>query len=73
MLDILIKNGSVLDGTGRPGLPADVAIRGDRIAEVGRIEGGGAGRVIDAGGEIVCPGFIDAHSHTDASTSATPS
>jgi len=72
MLDILITNGSVVDGTGRPAFPADVAIQGDRIVEVGKIEGGATGRVIDATGKIVCPGFIDAHSHTDATIWANP-
>ena len=67
MLDMLIVNGWVLDGTGNPGFPADVAIEGDRIAAVGRLPGATAARVIDARGKIVCPGFVDCHSHSDRS------
>jgi len=66
MLDTLIRNGSVVDGTGTPAFLADVAIRGDRIVAVGHLPNAAAARVIDAAGKIVCPGFIDAHSHTDA-------
>ena len=65
MLDILIRNGWVADGTGNPRYPADVAIRGDQIVEVGRLAGAQTATVIDATGKIVCPGFVDAHSHTD--------
>ena len=65
MLDILIRSGWVADGTGNPRYPADVAIRGGQIVEVGRLAGAQATRVIDATGKIVCPGFVDAHSHTD--------
>ncbi|MFH1085493.1 MAG: amidohydrolase family protein, partial [Chloroflexota bacterium] len=65
MLDYLIRNGWVADGTGNPTYPADVALQGDRIVDVGRLPGATARRVIDARGKIVCPGFIDSHSHTD--------
>ncbi|CAA9220245.1 MAG: N-acyl-D-amino-acid deacylase [uncultured Chloroflexi bacterium] len=70
-LDVLIRNGWVADGTGNPLYPADVAISGDRIVEVGRVsEEATAGRVIDAAGKVVCPGFVDAHSHSDRSIHA---
>ncbi|MHB1162768.1 MAG: N-acyl-D-amino-acid deacylase family protein [Chloroflexota bacterium] len=72
MLDILIRNGWVADGTGNPLYPADVGIQGDRIVEVGRLEGAEAARVIDATGKIVSPGFIDAHSHTDSTIQVNP-
>ena len=62
---LLIRNGALVDGTGAPAAPADVAVEGDRIAAVGRGLRGEAGRVIDAGGLVVAPGFIDAHAHSD--------
>jgi N-acyl-D-amino-acid deacylase len=62
--DILIKNGHVIDGTGGPWMQADVAIKGDRIVYVGRAPVT-AKRVIDATGQVVTPGFIDMHSHSE--------
>ena len=61
--DALIVNARVLDGTGNPWMAADVGIRGDRIAAVGRLAGATATRVIDAHGLTLAPGFIDVHSH----------
>ncbi|MBO9713321.1 amidohydrolase family protein [Sphingomonas sp.] len=62
--DVLIRGGTVFDGTGSPGRKADVAIDGDRIVKVGDVpKGATAGTVIDATGKIVSPGFIDVHSH----------
>ena len=72
MLDLLIRNGWVADGTGNPLYPADVAVEGDRIVAVGRLTGAQARRVVDATGKIVCPGFVDAHSHTDSTILANP-
>ncbi len=57
--DLLIQNGRVVDGSGRPGYNADVAIKGDRIARIGKLTQATATRVIDARGLIVAPGFID--------------
>lgn len=72
-LDVLIRGGWVADGTGNPLYPADLAIRGDRIVEVGRIPGAAmAAQVIDATGKIVSPGFIDAHSHSDGTIMENP-
>ena len=70
---LLIRNGSVVDGTGAAGRPADVAIEGDRIAAIGPGLRGEATRVIDAAGHVVAPGFIDAHSHSDLFYFACPS
>ncbi len=63
--DLLIKNGTVVDGTGAPRYIADVAISGGRIAEIGKIADS-ARKVIDASGLIVAPGFVDPHTHYDA-------
>lgn len=65
MLDVLIRGGRVADGTGNPLYPADVAIQGDSIVEVGRLPGSTARRTIDATGKIVCPGFVDPNGHSD--------
>ncbi|MXZ78007.1 MAG: amidohydrolase family protein [Acidimicrobiia bacterium] len=62
--DIVIRGGIVVDGSGEPGREADVAITGDRISEIGS---GLSGKVeLDAGGQVVAPGFIDIHTHYDA-------
>lgn len=64
-LDLVIRGGTVIDGTGADGYLADVGIAGGRIAEIGQIAANGA-RVIDAEGHVVTPGFIDGHTHMDA-------
>ncbi len=63
--DIVITNGTVIDGTGRQARQADVAIQGDRIAAIGRLSGS-AKRTINAEGKLVTPGFVDIHTHLDA-------
>jgi N-acyl-D-amino-acid deacylase len=65
MLDVLIRGGAVIDGTGRPARRADVAIAGDRIEAIDLLPDAGAARVIDATGHVVAPGFVDMHSHAD--------
>ena len=62
--DLVIRGGRIIDGTGNPWFRGDVGIRGDRIVRVGTVTGA-AKRVIDAGGLVVAPGFIDIHSHSD--------
>jgi N-acyl-D-aspartate/D-glutamate deacylase len=65
MYDLLIKNGTVVDGAGASRYRADVAVSGGKIAAIGKIADG-ARKVIDAGDLIVAPGFIDPHTHYDA-------
>jgi N-acyl-D-amino-acid deacylase len=72
MFDILIKNGQVIDGSKAPGFRADVAIQGDGIARIGKLDGVDSVRVVDATGKIVAPGFIDIHSHGDMTLPACP-
>ena len=63
--DLLIVNGTVVDGSGSPGVDLDVGIRGNRIVFVGKSANEGSARqVIDANGLVVAPGFIDAHNHS---------
>ncbi len=62
--DIVIRGGTVVDGTGAPGYRADVAITDGRISDIGAALAGG--RELDAAGQIVSPGFIDIHTHFDA-------
>ena len=66
MFDTIIRGGTVIDGTGRPGFLADVAVSGGKIAAVGDLRGAEAAEVIDAAGLTVTPGFIDIHRHADA-------
>lgn len=70
--DLVITGGTVVDGTGAPARRADVAVDGDRITAVGQVDPSGAGRVIDAEGRIVTPGFVDLHSHLDAQVGWDP-
>jgi N-acyl-D-aspartate/D-glutamate deacylase len=63
--DLVIRNGTVVDGSGQPGYLADVGIVGDRITTIGKIRES-AHRVLDAEGRVVTPGFIDGHTHMDA-------
>ena len=64
--DLLIKGGTVIDGTKAPRFDADVGITDGRIAAIGKLAGHTADKTIDATGRIVAPGFIDSHTHDDA-------
>src|SRR5262245_30698828 len=63
--DVVLKNATLVDGTGQPARQGDVAIKGDRIVAVGQFKWGGTPRVLDCTGLIVAPGFIDLHTHSD--------
>ena len=64
--DIIIKGGTVVDGTRAPRYLSDVAIKDGRIAKIGGLRSATAGKVLDASGLIVAPGFVDLHTHYDA-------
>jgi N-acyl-D-aspartate/D-glutamate deacylase len=64
--DLVIRNGTVVDGTGAPGVKADVAVAGDTIVALAPGVTAGARRIIDAQGLVVAPGFIDMHTHSDS-------
>ena len=66
MVDLLFTNGTVIDGTGAPGYRASVAVTGDTLQIIpGDPSAVDAGRIVDAAGYVICPGFIDMHSHSD--------
>ncbi|MDX1660296.1 MAG: D-aminoacylase [Gemmatimonadota bacterium] len=64
-LDLLLRGGRVVDGTGRPAFRADVGVRDDRIVSVGSLPDAAAATVLDVTGHVVSPGFVDVHGHTD--------
>ena len=66
MLDILIENGRILDGTGNPWFQGDHGIKEGRIAAMGRLKGEAAKEKLNVRGLVVSPGFIDIHTHCDA-------
>jgi len=65
--DLLIRGGLLIDGTGSPGVRADIAVTNGRVTDVGAFTGRRAMRMIDARDRVVAPGFIDIHSHSDES------
>jgi N-acyl-D-amino-acid deacylase len=67
--DLVIRAGRVLDGTGNPWFPADVAVKDGRIVAMGHLASARAATVVDAAGKYVAPGFIDIHSHADDGSS----
>jgi N-acyl-D-amino-acid deacylase len=69
--DLLIKNTEIVDGTGKAAFIGDIAIKGEKIVAVGKVDGR-ATTVIDGTGLVTCPGFIDPHSHADLSIMEFP-
>ena len=63
--DRIVRGGMVVDGTGRPPFRADVAVSEGRIVDIGDLAGAEDVEILDAGGLVVAPGFIDIHSHSD--------
>lgn len=72
MLDILFRNGLIVDGTGTTPYQGDLGVASGHIVALGRIEGAQAAKVIDTGGLAVAPGFVDMHSHSDLSLPTHP-
>lgn len=66
MFDVVLRGGWVVDGTGAPPVRADVAVDGDRVAALGRLDHAAAGTDLDVSGRYVLPGLVDAHAHADA-------
>ena len=64
--DVVIENGTIVDGTRMPRYRADLGIRSGRVSTIGRLSGRNADRRIDATGLVVAPGFVDLHTHYDA-------
>lgn len=67
MYDIVIKHGLIVDGSGKEKYIGDIGISGDRIIQIGEIDSKQGKKIIDAKDKVVCPGFIDPHSHADES------
>ena len=70
--DLILRNARLIDGTGAPSRPGDLAVADDRILALGDLNGLQAGREIEAGGLALAPGFIDAHTHDDRAVLADP-
>ena len=71
MYDLVIRDGMIADGTGKPAFAGDVAVTDGRIVEVGRKSGPGR-REINANGRLVTPGFVDIHTHYDGQITWDP-
>src|SRR4029079_1221918 len=69
--DLLIRNGRIVDGSGMPSFMGNVAVKNGKIAEIGKLSGA-ADQIVDAGGQVVAPGFIDNHCHYDAQVTWDP-
>src|SRR6266487_4064693 len=72
MYDLLFRNARIVDGSGSPWYRADLAVAGDRIAAIGKLDGAEAGRTIDCREAVLAPGFFDLHVHSDLMLLAEP-
>ncbi|HEY1739136.1 MAG TPA: amidohydrolase family protein, partial [Acidimicrobiia bacterium] len=72
MHDLIVRGGSVVDGTGAPARTADIAINDGVVSEVGHLRGEAARTVVDADGALVTPGFVDPHTHFDGQVTWDP-
>ena len=72
MLDVVVRGGQVADGSGAPLYAADIGITGDSIVRIGNIDDEDGRTSIDASGLVVCPGFVDAHTHSDITIMVEP-
>ena len=70
--DIIIKNGTIIDGTNKPSFKSDIGIIKDKISKIGTLNNSNAKKIINANGLIVSPGFIDMHTHSDISAISDP-
>ncbi len=72
MFDTMIKNVEIFDGTGAPAFVSDIAIKANRIAQIGELDQAKARRIIDGKGLALAPGFIDVHTHDDTNVIRDP-
>src|SRR4051812_32153899 len=72
MTDLVLRDGLIVDGSGDPAFRGDVAVAGGGIVAVGDVEGAQGARTIEAEGRVVCPGFVDPHSHSDFTLLTNP-
>jgi N-acyl-D-amino-acid deacylase len=72
VFDLILRHGTVIDGTRKPGFQADVGVRGDRIAAVGDLASASARQQFDVRGRVVAPAFVDVHTHSDGRLLQTP-
>lgn len=70
--DIIIKHGKIIDGAGNPWFYGDIGINNDKIIKIGDLSSNPAGKIIDAAGLVVAPGFIDVHTHIEGDEKKTP-
>ena len=70
--DLIVRNGSVVDGTGAPSVRADIGVLGDRVSAIGDLHGESASVEVDASDRYVTPGFVDIHTHLDAQLAWDP-